>query len=156
MWRDERTGLWKLCCWCAKRDGSEQTYWRVADVRAARGYGVVKWRSGYEATVWYRRLWQEVGLLSPASVTLPPLETPGDALAVMYAGLALLFALRWITNPGEPVTFARSFAPAWCEQSWTPTETYDRINKLSDAGVIKRAGTAPKSRSLLWLPGVAR
>jgi hypothetical protein len=156
MWLDERTRLWKLCCWCKKRRGGRQEYWRLADVRAARASRVVRWLADFSASVWYRRLWFEVGVLEPAPFELPPLEGASGVVTAMRVGLALLFRLRWITNPGEPVTFARSFAPVWCEESWTPTQAYEGIRKLDSAGVIKSVGRDPATRSFLWLPGGTR
>jgi hypothetical protein len=96
----------------------------VARVRAllARRDGRL---SATELATWKLRAVVEAGLQPPVDVGAAPLmhavlELVGrnaDNLRRVWDGFVLLLECRWITHPGQPVTFTRDFAGPWCDTS---------------------------------------
>jgi hypothetical protein len=77
-------------------------------------------------------------------------------VASVRHGFSLLVGLRWLAYPGQAVAFTRTFAPAWCEGTFTPMQAYHAIAALRQTGVIRDDGgefRAGKWTGKLWLPG---
>lgn len=104
---DEDGGYVLDCCRGRQRS--------LAEVRAARAYGIDRLRSNIELAIWWRRLAHELGTFEPAPVEVP--DVWAGALANVRAardGFALLLGLRRADYPDRPVPFSARFAAAWC------------------------------------------
>jgi hypothetical protein len=157
IFRDPLTGLWKYRDWHHVHYGTPE-WLRLADVRAALAYGVVRWRNGPEAARWYRRLWHEAGLVDPVPVELPALPPDASrALRKVAEGFALHVGLRRLREPDdEPVAFAHRFAAAWC--GCTTREVGRAIPELRRLGVVRQVdeiSTGGLRPMPLYLPGEA-
>jgi Bifunctional DNA primase/polymerase, N-terminal len=125
----------------------------LAEVYAARVTGQIRPLQSLEYAVWKLRLLIETGLLKPAQVDLPPL--PPDApphVHTYWDGYRLLLACRWITKPGEPVTYTRQFAVRWC--GLTASQAERAKQWLIEHGLLISAGKT--GRIGLWLPAGTR
>lgn len=148
LYLDPRTGVWKMRCWCSAR------FLTLAEARAAKAYGDIQRISNIEASVWYRRLWADGALISPQSILLVAVADQSPSVRAVRDGFALLVGLRWLSNPGQPVTFSRSFAAAWCDGELSLMQAYGAICVLDEAGVIEWADADAWMRRTpkLWLP----
>jgi hypothetical protein len=151
--RDPLTGHYKY------RDRHHYEYgtpkWlRLCDVRAARATGQVRWLRDPEATVWYRRLWFDAGMIEPKPVALPGLPSDAtQALIAVAAGFRLLVGLRRLTHP-EPTPFTNRFVGPWCGVSVGAGAR--ARNDLVRLGVIHCVGARPTGLlpMPLYQPGV--
>jgi hypothetical protein len=95
-----------------------------------------------QIALWRLRMLYEAGLieLPPASV---PDVSAGSPPCVhrARAGFELLIRCRWFLDPGEPVTYTRSFVELWCG---IPTQQARRaVFELLRQGVIVKVGAIP-------------
>lgn len=112
-----------------------------------------------EAAVWYLRAWHDAEQIAPLDVGLPVAQIDNKIAASVRDGFARLVGLRWLSYPGQPLAFTRTFAPAWCEGSFTEGQAAHAIRALADVGVIRDSGerfAAGGWTGTLWLPGDAR
>ena len=110
----------------------------LAEVRASIAYREPKRLRPTEAARWRERLWFEAGLIKrhPGDWTVPPTCSP-NALKIA-GGIALLLSLRDKRWAGQPFTFARAFAAAWCDMSEPAVR--QGIEELRDRGHIREVG----------------
>jgi hypothetical protein len=118
-----------------------------------------------ERATWKLRLLHESGLATPADVAIEPLSVgsqgpigrSAETVQKTYDGFALLIRLRWIARPGEPVTFCREFACAWCGLR-SPDQARTAIDVLHGLGYLVPAGFVRTGRyeARLWLPKLIR
>jgi len=147
---DRLTGVWKMHCWCTK------VFLTLGETRAAIAYGVTRRISNIEAAIWYLRLWAEARVVVPKEITLAPAPNGPAYLQAVRTGFALLVGLRWLSYPGQPVTFTREFAVAWCDAGITAMQGYGAICALEDAAVIvcTNADVLSRRTPKLWLPAI--
>lgn len=151
VYRDPQSGVWKYRCW------GRDDWWVLAEVCAAVHAGRIRHLNDGERCVWYRRLWQDAGLLEPVEVRFPSLDADAATRTLqVLRGLGLLLGLRWLTHPGEPTLFTRAFGASWCNvaEQAARTATLDLLQR----GVIREVGEHVDGvrRSRLLLPGIAR
>jgi hypothetical protein len=101
--------------------------------------------------VWAVRLLVDAGIVKPAIVLLPPCPKLRNSVKQYYAGVELLYQVRWAYQPhyGNPFAMGRVFMSAWC--GLTEQQAKDAIKDLLKAGVIHTAGQHGRSR--LFAPG---
>lgn len=101
-----------------------------------------------EHVTWRLRLAVEAGLLERYPVRLwRPGGLSQDAGRVRD-GLELLYACKWLVEPGAPTAFALEFAAAWC--GLERGRVRDGLAELARAGVVEPAGRHGLLR--LWQP----
>lgn len=101
--------------------------------------------------VWAVRLLVDAGIVKPAEVLLPPCPELRNSVKQYYAGVKLLFQIRWIFKDHKncAVPMGRRFMSAWCGLS--EDQCRDAIKDLLTAGVIHTAGQHGRAR--LFAPG---
>jgi Bifunctional DNA primase/polymerase, N-terminal len=99
-----------------------------------------------ERALWKLDLLVRAGLVEPVVLDAPdaPLH-----LRVVWRGFLRLLSLRWLTTPGSPTPFARSFAAPWCGLS--EHEIRVGFHELCELGFVRSAGRDPRGLAL-WLP----
>jgi len=117
----------------------------VPTVKDGKAYGKVA------LAVWAVRLLVEAGIVKPAIVLLPPCPELRNSVKRFYAGIELLFQVRWAYKPHHenPCAMGRKFMSAWC--GLTEQQAKDAIKDLLKAGVIHAAGQFGRAR--LFAPG---
>jgi hypothetical protein len=134
--------VWLGCCSGRLRS--------LAEVRAARAYGVDRRRSNKELAAWWRRLAFDLGVVEPVAVHAPDLPEGAPREAhVARDGFLLLMGLRRIDYRPEPVAFSVNFVAAWCGLSRRLAER--AIRELVDRRVIRVVGRC--GRTPLYEPG---
>jgi hypothetical protein len=118
----------------------------LTEVYATRLAGIPRKRGKPEYVRWKVRLALEAGVLVPPLVSIPalPLEATEYARRI-YDGLRLFVAVRALTDaPGEPFTFARSFAAEWCGVDREQAKS--GIKSLVNMGLLVKVGSVPIGR----------
>lgn len=105
--------------------------------------------------VWGRRAAFDAGSLEPLRVDLPPLpEGIAPSVAAAREGFALLAGLWWLTNPNEPLIYAKRFVGSWCGIS--ATTALGATKTLATFRVIEWAGELKEDDDdrgvTVWLP----
>ena len=101
--------------------------------------------------VWAVRLLVDAGIVKPAKVLLSPCPELRKSVKEYYAGVKLLFQVRWAFKEhyASDVTMGRTFMSPWTGLSEDQCRT--AIKDLLKAGVIHTAGQHGRSR--LYAPG---
>ena len=101
--------------------------------------------------VWAVRLLIDAGIVKPAEVLLPPCPDLRKSVKQFYAGVKLLFQVRWAfkDHKNGPVPMGRNFMSAWTGLS--EDQCRDSIIALLKVGVIYTAGQHGRAR--LFAPG---
>ena len=110
-----------------------------------RAYGKVTF------AVWAVRLLVDAGIVKPAIVLLPPCPKLRNSVKQYYAGVKLLFQMRWAFKEhyGSAVTMNRKFMSEWTGLS--EDQCRATIKDFLNAGVIHTAGQHGRAR--LFAPG---
>ncbi len=116
--------------------------WGLGEIRAFLAYGTVKRINPVQAARWRERLDHDAGLLSPRPVLFSvPDRWPPSARRVAD-GMRLYLGLRHPLWEGQPFTFARAFAMAYC--GVTSDEARNGVGLLEQAGIIERVDDAER------------
>jgi hypothetical protein len=108
-----------------------------------------------QLALWRLRLLYVAGLIELPSASVPNVA-PANAVHVRQArdGFELLIRCRWFLDPGEPVTYTRSFVELWC--AIPKRQTRRAIFELLRQEVIVKVGEIPSSYrrpAYLYRPG---
>jgi hypothetical protein len=144
---DEKRRSWRY------RDDDGRLYAR-ADLRVARVSGELVALSANLRSRWLLRLGFEIGVVEPTVVPFRRLDPAAPpAVARLYDGFLLHYALRSLREPCEPVVFARSFACLYARL--TEREARSGFYWLKDRAFIEHCGTqsAGTRHYDLWRPG---
>jgi hypothetical protein len=102
-----------------------------------------------EFITWKLRVLIEAGELAAAAVNAAPLpEGQEGSVQVVWERFLYLLAVRWAKDPGEPTTFSRSFAAAWCGlNEWEAEHATAELRRM---GFIRTVGRHRQAN--LYLP----
>jgi len=146
-------GFWQHRC----RDGDRS--YGLAEVRACQAYGEIRRISRVEAARWRERLLHDAGLSErgPLEIHSPP-GFPEGAKPVLL-GLGLFLGVRDPLWDGQPFTFARRFAMAYCgvtdEQARRGVEALRRCGVIEVVGKLRCNGYPTNLWRLVELGGSA-
>jgi hypothetical protein len=129
-------------CWSGGRDHE----WLPLAAVHARMAGRPARIGRVELPIWHADLYRLAGLLEPVALEAP--EVPLH-LREVWRGFLRLLSLRWLTTPGSPTPFARSFAAPWC--GLTEHEVRVGFRELRSLGFVRFAGGDARGLAL-WLP----
>jgi len=135
--------------------GTQREFQTLPELAAALRNGVPKRLTPFQHATWRVRMLYEASLIGLPLVEVPELAPGSSPLTVAArAGFHLLVRCRWFLEPGEPVSFTRGFAEAWCPL--TNEQARNAIRELLSQGVIVKVDeTASNYRNPthLYLPG---
>jgi hypothetical protein len=145
-----------LMLWGPKNPLHPQGIYSLGDYH--HGKKTQRWNrplSKWERYLWAARLFVELEYLERAPIASiyedylyqrRLYEGPPHAPVVLESFL-LLVGVHWLTYPGQPVMFTRSFAAEWCGVSMK--QAYDSLRWLEAEGFIR---SGKRVRAKFWLP----
>jgi hypothetical protein len=116
LYRDRRSGAWKLHDWHLEGSGDPREFLSLADLFAWRQTGQdLRLQGKPTLTAWWLRALIAAKFLEPADV--PRRAMPADvrpAMRTLYEGFLALLAGKWLYDAGKPSAFTVRFAMHWC------------------------------------------